>query len=248
MISLKTNNQTKQVATAGKYYTITAAQQMINRYQEEEPDGLRSFMYGRHMFEMLLQAPQCKGIRIFNAFNEEHNQTLIFTAADANGEHITNCELRTANGLVSYGDPITGGGGFCPFDCPKGGDGLEIYIQEMHHRAITDLATAGEMMPRRKAQEMIQAYQAYEPDGVYSILLGREIFETILNVPGCAGIRIFNGINDDGLHCFIVVPINAEAGNILKYMAATASASYWVNAPLASGGILCPFDCAMSWE
>lgn len=76
MISQKTQKQFKQVATTGKYYTTTAAQQMINRYQEEEPDGLRSFMYGRHMFEMLLQAPQCEGIRIFNAFNEENNQNL----------------------------------------------------------------------------------------------------------------------------------------------------------------------------
>jgi hypothetical protein len=248
MISQKTNTRFKDVAKSGKYFTTAIAQEMITRYQEQEPDGLRSFMYGRHMFDTLLQAPQCAGIRIFNALNDRMDQTLIFTAADAAGEHITNCALSTGSGPVSYGDPIWGGGLFCPYDCPKGGEGLEIYIRDMRYRKTADLSSAGELMLRSTAQEMIQAYQASEPEGVYSILFGREVFEAILNVPGCAGIRVFNGINDAGLHSFIVVAINAKGGNILKYPTATETVAFMVNAPLAGGTTYCPFDCPEPWE
>ncbi|NSL89800.1 hypothetical protein ECE50_023355 [Chitinophaga sp. Mgbs1] len=216
----------QSLLTSGLRLSVTAAQEMINTYQQQEPDGLRSFMFSRHLLDQMLEAPQCAGIRIFNAMNEEGEQRLIFTAADASGERIRMIQVKGADGAVNIWDPIFTGNGFCPFDCPKGAleliPGSDSTSSDLNAKTISS----------QEAQEMILSYQHHEPEGVYAILLGRQIVQSLLNTPGCAGIRVFNAIDQKDEHTFLLAPVNAAGGNLLQF-----------GNPIIAGEVKCPFDC-----
>jgi hypothetical protein len=90
---------------------------------------------------------------------------------------------------------------------------------------------------------MISAWQNEEPEAIRSWLYGREVIDAVLAVPGCAGIRVFNGINDKGVHALVFTAVDAAGGNILQYKINTPDGLQVVNAPLADAGLPCPASC-----
>jgi hypothetical protein len=52
-------------------------------------------------------------------------------------------------------------------------------------------------------------------DGFKPSVYGREIFREILAQKGCAGIRLYPGIDDDGELTMLMVGVDAEGNDIL---------------------------------
>ncbi|WP_298734738.1 hypothetical protein [uncultured Chitinophaga sp.] len=219
----------KDIRKIGSFISSKQAQEMIAAYQQQEPEGTRSVVYGRHVFEALLQIPGCEGIRAFNAINAEGIHTFVLIGANAKGKHIYEAIFDT--GLP------------CPASCPFGSADLEGYLWKKANEAPLDLTTIGASISRAAAHEMIATWQNEEPEAFRSWLYGRELFDALLAVPGCAGIRIFNGINDQGAHSLVFTAVDAVGGNILEYKVNTANGVETVKAPLADSGLPCPASC-----
>lgn len=235
----------KDIRKIGEFVSPQKAQEMITAWQSQEPDGVFSFLYGRHVFESILAGPHCAGIRIFNAYTEqEDRQALVLVAVDAAGKHILHYQVQTAEGVQLIEAPIMEHGIPCPPFCPPHGNfTLEGYTWRNTGNEPLNLEKAGEAISRKEAREMISAWQIQEPDAVFSFLYGRDIFDTMLSVPGCKGIRIFNGINDEQRQALIFVAVDASGCNILQYSIATSGGMRITAAPLADGGRPCPPYC-----
>jgi len=90
----------KDISKVGEFVSSQKAREMIGAWQRQEPDGVFSFLYGRHVFESILAVPHCEGIRVFNAFMEqEDRQALVLVAVDASGKHILNYPVQTSEGM-----------------------------------------------------------------------------------------------------------------------------------------------------
>jgi len=235
----------KDIRKIGEFVTPQKAQEMITAWQRQEPDGVFSFLYGRHVFESILAVPHCEGIRIFNAFMEqEDQQALVLVAVDAAGKHILNYPLQTNEGMQLIDAPIMDFAVRCPPWCPgEGNTTLDGTTWRHTGNEPLNLEKAGAAITREEAQKMISAWQIQEPDAVFSFLYGRDIFDTMLSVPGCAGIRIFNGINQEQRQALVFVAVNAKGSNILQHSVITAEGMRITAAPLADGGIPCPPFC-----
>jgi len=235
----------KDISKVGEFVTQQKAQEMITAWQSQEPDGVFSFLHGRHVFESLLAVPHCAGIRIFNAYMEqEDRQALVLVAVDATGKHILNYQVQTGEGVLWIDAPIMEHGVPCPPFCPPHGNPtLDGYTWKHTGHEPLNLEKAGEAITRKEAQELISAWQIQEPDAVFSFLYGRDIFDTMLSVPGCAGIRVFNGINEEHRQALVFVAVDVKGSNILQYTVTTSGGMQITAAPLADGGIPCPPLC-----
>ncbi|MFL5744925.1 MAG: hypothetical protein ACJ751_09690, partial [Niastella sp.] len=112
---------------------------------------------------------------------------------------------------------------------------VKAFLKEIHK--------IGALISLEKAKEMIESWQNQEPEAVKSILYGRNIFEQLMQVPGCVGIRVFNGLNDDGQQAFVFVPVGERNQNILNYSVYKENGMVVVEAPIADGGLPCPTYC-----
>lgn len=248
MISHQKVTALKDINKIGELLSPQKAQEMITAWQSQEPDGVFSFLYGRHVFEKILAVPGCKGIRVFNAYMEsEERQALVLIAVDAAGKHIFSYQLQTGEGVLQADAPIMEHGVPCPPFCPPySNPTLEGYTWKNTGGEPLNLERAGEEISRKEAQEMISAWQIQEPDAVFSFLYGRDIFDKMLSVPGCAGIRIFNGINDEYRQALVFVAVNAKGTNILQYSVSSPEGVQIMAAPLADGGLPCPPSCPVT--
>ncbi|HEY1202865.1 MAG TPA: hypothetical protein VGE79_17900 [Niastella sp.] len=235
----------KDISKVGEFVSPEKAQEMISAWQRQEPDGVFSFLYGRHVFESILAVPYCEGIRVFNAFMEQGDrQALVLVAVDASGKHILNYPVQTSEGMQLMNAPIMDLGVPCPPFCPLNADPtLDGYSWKHTGSEPLNLEKAGAAITRKEAQQMISAWQIQEPDAVFSFLYGRDIFDSMLSVPGCAGIRIFNGINEEQRQALVFVAVDVKGSNILQYNVITAEGMRITAAPLADGGIPCPPLC-----
>lgn len=250
MIPQKTKTDLSQISKIGSLISLQQAQEMIEAYQQQEPDGIRSFLYGRHIFDKLLSVPGCEGIRVFNGLNSKGIHALVFVAVDGNNRNILEYKVSTPDGIITVAAPLADDGVYCPFDCPKGGGfGVvespewETYIWTNNSFGGKKIAEIGSFISRKTAIDMINAYQSEEPDNIFSVLYGRDNFETLLSVPGCEGIRVFNALNQEGKNVFVFVTVDAQNNNIRQYKINTPDGVITVDAPLADGGVYCPFDC-----
>ena len=239
----------EDMTKVGKFISRKQSQEMIEAWQSQEPDAIRSFLYGRKVFDQLLSVPGCAGIRVFNGINAENRQALVFAAINEKGDNILEYYVNNGNGLEKVIAPLADQGVPCPEFCskpkPKPGEFEEEEYLDMKIRRIPEnISDLGAIISRKVAQEMIETWQQQEPEAVRAIIYGRHIFDALLAVPGCEGIKVFNAINDKNMQAFVFVAAGKNGDNITEYFKDTTEGRVKVAAPLADSGIPCPEFCS----
>jgi len=79
-----------------------------------------------------------------------------------------------------------------------------------------DYSKVGEEISHETAAEFILSYDKAYPTDLKWFCMGKDILTQILNQPGCAGIRFYNGINEIGQKTLVYVGIDAEGKDIIK--------------------------------
>jgi len=77
---------------------------------------------------------------------------------------------------------------------------------------------AGGKISKKQAREWVARYRKENegnPKVLYSETFDKEFIQELLNEPGCAGIRIYNSIDDEGQLQFILVGVDKDGKNIL---------------------------------
>lgn len=102
----QTKLSTKPVAQIGEEIGLELGTQLINKFQEANPTLRDSYVIGREIIEMILSQPSCQGIRIFNAINENGENTLVYVGVDSNGKSILKYTTVSSNGHFSESNAI----------------------------------------------------------------------------------------------------------------------------------------------
>lgn len=237
MIPLQKVTLRNEIRNTGTYIKPQQAQNIIAAWQSQYPRAIFSFLYGRHIFDKIFAAPTCAGIRIFNGINDEGKQALVFIGTDAAEKHIFSYELQTAEGSILVDTPIGDLGLPCPPECPLIRDISVGYLWKQPGDNSLDLTQAGGNISRQKAHEMISNWQNQMPDSIYSFLFGREMFEALLAVPDCAGIVVFNGLNQENRQTLVILPVDAKGVNIMQYTVTTPEGIQLCEGLILEGGM-----------
>lgn len=77
--------------------------------------------------------------------------------------------------------------------------------------------TIGRHIGFEAGEEMAKRFFDKHPEQHYANTMGREMIEKILAQPGCAGITIVPGYNDQGVRQAILVGVDSNMNPILNY-------------------------------
>ena len=95
----------------------------------------------------------------------------------------------------------------------------------------------GHMVDLRLAARWTKRYREENPGETKAQFFGCDILNQLLNEPGCMGIRVYYGIDDDGKKQLILVGANAEQNNLLPTDQGSDGSA------VANGGQSCPTSC-----
>lgn len=225
MITHKRKLLLSRISKIGAFISTIEADTMIERYRNRQPDGVGSFLYDSTLFKQLLSVPGCEGIRIINAIHDDVH-TLVFVAVDSLNRNITHVTETSA--------PIVGKGTVLAYNS----------LQEMLEQALTDVGTAhGALISKAAGTKMIETYQALVPGSIKSNLYGRELFEALLSIDGCTALRVCNGIDDEGDHKAVLIPVDARYRAIRNCQVMTDTGLSFVDDPIVDHGMICPPWC-----
>jgi hypothetical protein len=214
MITQKRKLLLSNIEKIGELITLTKANEMISTYQSQVPNGIGAVLYSKELIDKLLSVPGCVGIRIVNAMHEEAHTPLL-VAVDSFNKNIT-ALIAGKGGISPYYNPWETN---CPVICQT-----------------------GEFISTTDAVDMIKEYQDLHPGTTKSNLCGRELIETLLSVPGCEGLRLFNGFAE-GDHKIVLVPVDAMHHAIVKYQLTTNAGMLFIDFPIGDGTLACPPYC-----
>lgn len=98
----------KPVAQIGEEIGLELGTQMVKTYQEANPTDVQSYLIGREIIDQILAQPGCAGIKLFNAYNELGEKTLVYIGVNAEGKSLVqistvnhNGQLTTEKGIVA---------------------------------------------------------------------------------------------------------------------------------------------------
>ena len=77
-------------------------------------------------------------------------------------------------------------------------------------------AAVGEEISHETAADFVKAFEQTHPDENRGYHLGRNIIEKILAQPGCAGIRFYYGLNEEGQKTLVYVGMDADGKDLVK--------------------------------
>jgi predicted alternative tryptophan synthase beta-subunit len=94
--------------------------------------------------------------------------------------------------------------------------------QKLHIDEITAIPSfipsVGEDIGADMGAKMVKNYFDVHPDDAYGHVIGRDILEKLLAQPGCAGLSIHPGYNDESnVRQLVFAAVDAEGQQILKY-------------------------------
>ena len=113
----------KNVNEIGGILDRDEAKDWINRFQEQNPDKVRAFLFGKEILNDLLATEGAEGIWFYLALDEANEEKMVLYSADSNGQLwglTASGAARTEDGGSS--DPADDGQG-CPPFCPPPGNG-----------------------------------------------------------------------------------------------------------------------------
>jgi hypothetical protein len=88
-----------------------------------------------------------------------------------------------------------------------------------------DFSAVGEEIGHKLGEEFIKAYQEKNPNGIGSYQVGRQIIDQILAQPGCAGMRFYNALNEEGQKTLVYVGVDASGKDMIESTVVLADGS-----------------------
>ena len=85
------------------------------------------------------------------------------------------------------------------------------------------VAEIGQHIGYEAGEEMVKRFFDKHPEQAYGNTMGKEIFEKILSQPGCVGITIVPGYNENGVRQAVLVGVDSNMSPILNYNVVNAS-------------------------
>jgi len=89
-------------------------------------------------------------------------------------------------------------------------------IMQKELQVKKDYSAVGEDIGPELGASFIKAYGEAHPDEVKYFGVGRTILEQTLAQPGCAGIRLYNALNEKGQKTLVCVGIDEAGNDIVK--------------------------------
>jgi hypothetical protein len=75
--------------------------------------------------------------------------------------------------------------------------------------------TAGKQIADDEAKRWIKNYTDKKPDALRAYYFGADVYKKALETPGCVGLRVYLGLNDEGKEVMIIVPTDKDGKGIL---------------------------------
>lgn len=99
---------TELTASVGEEIGLELGSQFISAYRKANPADVASYFVGRNIVEQILAQPGCVGLRMYNAYNEAGEKTLVYVGVSAEGNDMleittidTNGQLDANKGIVA---------------------------------------------------------------------------------------------------------------------------------------------------
>lgn len=83
--------------------------------------------------------------------------------------------------------------------------------------------TEGKQITIADASTMTKNYRTANPNGVLGHFMGKNIINSILNQPGCMGIRTYHGINSNGVRELVMVGVDVHENDMISGVIADRS-------------------------
>lgn len=111
----------KPVSAIGEEIGLELGNQMVNDYQTMNANDVHFYEIGRNIIDQILAQPGCAGMRLYNAYNEMGEKTLVYVGLNSEGKALTSIStvspegtLATEKGIVA--DRIKTGGSISTSD------------------------------------------------------------------------------------------------------------------------------------
>lgn len=109
----------------GNKISKSKARKWVNNYKkkhEKDKNFMSSMLFDKHIVLKMLKEDRCKGLRIYNALDEEGKLHFVLVGTDAEGKNIlpkSDEYMAKTVEEVEGGDPIMVNDGLpCPTECP----------------------------------------------------------------------------------------------------------------------------------
>ena len=89
----------KKIASIGEEIGLELGSQFIKDYQVANPTDTQYYVIGRNIIDEILAQPGCVGLRLYNAYNEMGEKTLVYVGINENGNAIVEYTCINSEGL-----------------------------------------------------------------------------------------------------------------------------------------------------
>ena len=83
--------------------------------------------------------------------------------------------------------------------------------------ATRNYAEVGEAISHELAAKMVKNFNDSSPNEPFGFNVGRNIIDQILAQPGCAGLRIFKAISEEGNQTLVYAGVDVKGNTIVEY-------------------------------
>ncbi|HTE33945.1 MAG TPA: hypothetical protein VK666_26375 [Chryseolinea sp.] len=111
----------KPVSAIGEEIGLELGNQMVNDYQTMNANDVHFYEIGRNIIDQILAQPGCAGMRLYNAYNEMGEKTLVYVGLNSEGKALTSISTVSPEGTLAaekgiVADRIKTGGGISTSD------------------------------------------------------------------------------------------------------------------------------------
>ncbi|MBS4065974.1 MAG: hypothetical protein KGZ74_15550 [Chitinophagaceae bacterium] len=92
--------QKPQVETIGRHIGYEAGEEMVKRFYDKHPEQAYGNIVGRDIIEQILAQPNCAGVTILPAYNDQGFRQSVLVGIDKQGQPILNFNVVNASGQI----------------------------------------------------------------------------------------------------------------------------------------------------
>ncbi|GAA3922798.1 hypothetical protein [Hymenobacter algoricola] len=208
-------------APAGQVISSAQAVEWTTRFQEANPQEIWAAFTEARIFNQLLGQADCQGLRLYHGTDSGGNNTFVMVGVNSEGADMT-------EGLLA--DEASK----CPPNSYR-----SILLAKPGEKLQAPVLPAGALIPLGKAVEMTMHYQADHAGSVQAGYFSSHVYRELLEQPGCIGIRVYKGLKEGNLECFVLVGVNGKGADmtegLLYDMAAPCPPTCSTDSPLLHG-------------
>ncbi|HMF73221.1 MAG TPA: hypothetical protein VK616_17195 [Flavitalea sp.] len=91
----------KPVSAIGEEIGLELGNQMVNDYQTMNANDVHFYEIGRNIIDQILAQPGCAGMRLYNAYNEMGEKTLVYVGLNSEGKALTSISTVSPEGTLA---------------------------------------------------------------------------------------------------------------------------------------------------